>query len=84
MSMIESVTLREPGDVERRVAELRLGSVARLLKVAAIANAAGADATPDGRKPTPRLPLPTPRTRPRRGSVEGRYVAGGRSQVRGK
>ena len=46
MSMIESVTLREPGEVERRVAELRLGFVARLLKVAAIANAAGADATP--------------------------------------
>jgi hypothetical protein len=46
MSIVEAVTFREPWEAERRAAELHLGPVARLLKVAAIANGAGADATP--------------------------------------
>ena len=45
MSMIETIVLREPWDVDRRLAELQLGPRTRLLKVVAIAISAGADAT---------------------------------------
>lgn len=46
MGMVETVTWRDPWDVDRRLAELRLGPRARLLKVRSVAIAAGADATP--------------------------------------
>ncbi len=45
MSMIETIILREPWDVDRRLAELHLGPLTRLLKVVAVAISAGADAT---------------------------------------
>ena len=45
MSMIETMVLREPWEVDPRLAELQLGPRARLLKVVAIAISAGADAT---------------------------------------
>lgn len=46
MSMIETVVLREPVDVDRRLDELQLGPRSRLLKVVAVAISASADATP--------------------------------------
>jgi hypothetical protein len=45
MEMIETVIRREPWDVDRRLAELKLDR-GRLLKVRSIAISAGADATP--------------------------------------
>lgn len=44
--MVETVTRREPWEVEPRVVELQLGSVAQLLKVRSVAISASADATP--------------------------------------
>jgi hypothetical protein len=46
MGMVETVVLREPWDVDRRLAELDLGTRDRLLRVRAIAISASADATP--------------------------------------
>jgi hypothetical protein len=46
MGMVETVIWRDPWDVDRRLAELRLGPRARLLKVRSVAISAGADATP--------------------------------------
>ena len=46
MNMIQTVTLSEPWDVDRRLEELQLGPKSRLLKVAAVAVSSGADATP--------------------------------------
>jgi hypothetical protein len=43
--MIETVVWRDPWDVDRRLAELGLGSRTRLLKARSIAISAGADAT---------------------------------------
>lgn len=45
MSFAETIVLREPWDVDRRLAELGLGPRDKLLKVVAIAMAAAADAT---------------------------------------
>lgn len=45
MSMVETVVVREPWDVARRLAELQLGPLARLLKVRSVAISASADAT---------------------------------------
>lgn len=44
--MIESVVLREPWDVNRRLAELQVDPRPRLLEVARVAISAGASATP--------------------------------------
>lgn len=46
MSLEMAVTLREPWQVDRRLAELQLGTAEDLLRVARIAVGAGADATP--------------------------------------
>jgi hypothetical protein len=48
VTLVETVIWRDPWDVDRRLAELGLGSSARarLLKVRSIAISAGADATP--------------------------------------
>ena len=46
MGMVETVVLREPWDVDRRLSELGLGTRDRLLRVRAIAISASANATP--------------------------------------
>jgi hypothetical protein len=46
MGMVETVVLRQPWDVDSRLAELQLGPRNRLLKVRSVAISASADATP--------------------------------------
>lgn len=45
MSLIETVTFRDPWDVERRLSELQAGPRHRLLKIRSVAISASADAT---------------------------------------
>ncbi len=45
MGMIETITLRDSWDIERRLSELQLGPRYRLLEVAKVALSAGRDAT---------------------------------------
>lgn len=45
MSMVETIILREPWEVDPRLVELQLGPLTRLLKVVAVAISASADAT---------------------------------------
>ena len=46
MALVETVVLRDPHDIERQLAEMKLGPAKRLMGIAEAAAAAGAEATP--------------------------------------